>query len=519
MSRALSRAPIAGAAACAAAFGAVMFLVYGTLRAADLDARLYENLGRLATPARTPALGTLAHSADPLPLLVFLGVLAIFAFRWDRRPHLLAALGVVAGSAVTTQLLKVVLAHPRVQPAVGHGIGPVSFPSGHATAAMSMAIALVLVVPRRHRWAAVILGAAYAIAVSVTVIILGWHYPSDVLAGTLVATGFGFLALAALRAGGYLKPRPEIETVGRAPSPVLEVCLALAGCRACRDRDHPCRRPGRLRGLPDRRDLPRLRPRGRLLRAAHRDLGSRRGVSAATAIAVKSLTVERGGREVLHGLEFSVPTGAITGLLGPSGCGKTTLMRAIVGVQIIASGTVEVLGSPAGSASLRPRVGYVTQAPSVYGDLSVRENLAYFARILEVGARRVEEVVATVDLGESIDQVVNSLSGGQRSRASLATALLGNPEILVLDEPTVGLDPVLRVDLWRTFADLAGGGKTLLISSHVMEEAARCDSLLLMRDGDLMATMTPSTLRASTGEEGLEDAFLALIERSEGGAG
>ncbi len=242
-------------------------------------------------------------------------------------------------------------------------------------------------------------------------------------------------------------------------------------------------------------------------------------MSAATAIAVKSLTVERGGREVLHGLEFSVPTGAITGLLGPSGCGKTTLMRAIVGVQIIASGTVEVLGSPAGSASLRPRVGYVTQAPSVYGDLSVRENLAYFARILEVGARRVEEVVATVDLGESIDQVVNSLSGGQRSRASLATALLGNPEILVLDEPTVGLDPVLRVDLWRTFADLAGGGKTLLISSHVMEEAARCDSLLLMRDGDLMATMTPSTLRASTGEEGLEDAFLALIERSEGGAG
>ena len=229
MSRALSRAPIAGAAACAAAFGAVMFLVYGTLRAADLDARLYENLGRLATPARTPALGTLAHSADLLPLLVFLGVLAIFAFRWDRRPHLLAALGVVAGSAVTTQLLKVVLAHPRVQPAVGHGIGPVSFPSGHATAAMSMAIALVLIVPRRHRWAAVILGAAYAIAVSVTVIILGWHYPSDVLAGTLVATGFGFLALAALRAGGYLKPRPEVESAGRAPSPVLEVCLALAG--------------------------------------------------------------------------------------------------------------------------------------------------------------------------------------------------------------------------------------------------------------------------------------------------
>ena len=195
---------------------------------------------------------------------------------------------------------------------------------------------------------------------------------------------------------------------------------------------------------------------------------------------------------VLRGLGFTVPSGQITGLLGPSGCGKTTLMRAMVGVQIVASGSVEVLGAPAGSASLRPRVGYVTQAPSVYGDLSVRENLAYFSRILGVEPGRIDEVVTTVDLGECIDQVVRDLSGGQRSRVSLATALLGDPELLVLDEPTVGLDPVLRVDLWRTFAELAEGGKTLLVSSHVMEEADRCDSLLLMRDGDLLATLTPS---------------------------
>ena len=240
-------------------------------------------------------------------------------------------------------------------------------------------------------------------------------------------------------------------------------------------------------------------------------------MSAATAISVDALVVERGGHEVLHGLGFTVPSGQITGLLGPSGCGKTTLMRAIVGVQIVASGSVEVLGAPAGSASLRPRVGYVTQAPSVYGDLSVRENLAYFSRILGVEPGRIDEVVTTVDLGESIDQVVRDLSGGQRSRVSLATALLGDPELLVLDEPTVGLDPVLRVDLWRTFAELAEGGKTLLVSSHVMEEADRCDSLLLMRDGDLLATLTPSELRARTGEDGLEDAFLALIERSERG--
>ncbi|MGZ8666282.1 MAG: ABC transporter ATP-binding protein [Solirubrobacterales bacterium] len=240
-------------------------------------------------------------------------------------------------------------------------------------------------------------------------------------------------------------------------------------------------------------------------------------MSAATAISVDELVVERGGHEVLHGLGFTVPSGEITGLLGPSGCGKTTLMRAMVGVQIVSSGSVEVLGAPAGSASLRPRVGYVTQAPSVYGDLTVRENLAYFARILGVGPGRVEEVVTTVDLGESIDQVVRDLSGGQRSRVSLGTALLGDPKLLVLDEPTVGLDPVLRVDLWRTFAELAAGGKTLLVSSHVMEEADRCDSLLLMRDGDLLATLTPPELLAQTGEDGLEDAFLALIERSERG--
>jgi membrane-associated phospholipid phosphatase len=229
MSRALSRAPIAAAAACAAGFGAVMFLVYGTFRAADLDARLFESLGRLATPARTPILDSIAHSADLAPLLAFLAVLAVLALRWGRRAHLIAALAAVAGAAITTQLLKIVLAHPRVQPALGHGIGPVSFPSGHATAAMSMAVALVLVAPRGHRWAAVILGAAYALAVSVTVIVLGWHYPSDVLAGTLVATGFGFLAIAGLRAAGQPAVEREAQARPRELSPGLEIGVALAG--------------------------------------------------------------------------------------------------------------------------------------------------------------------------------------------------------------------------------------------------------------------------------------------------
>jgi len=233
-------------------------------------------------------------------------------------------------------------------------------------------------------------------------------------------------------------------------------------------------------------------------------------VSAEPAVAAEYLTVVRGGKEVLHRVSFAVPRGGITGLLGPSGCGKTTLMRCVVGVQLIESGGVEVLGAPAGSPELRPRVGYVTQAPSVYGDITVGENLRYFARVLGVDAARVGEVIETVALHEH-DRVANKLSGGQRSRISLATALLAEPDLLVLDEPTVGLDPVLRVELWNTFTSLTERGTTLLVSSHVMDEAERCDSLLLMREGNLLATETPDGLRSRTGEQDLEDAFLALI--------
>jgi ABC-2 type transport system ATP-binding protein len=235
-------------------------------------------------------------------------------------------------------------------------------------------------------------------------------------------------------------------------------------------------------------------------------------MQAGAAIAVDGLRVRRGGNPVLHGLSFEVPRGQITGLLGPSGCGKTTLMRSIVGVQIVESGRVEVLGEPAGSPALRPRVGYVTQAPSVYGDLSVRENLGFFARVLGVSAARVQETIETVSLREHVDQVAASLSGGQRSRVSLATALLGEPDLLVLDEPTVGLDPVLRRELWGTFARLAEAGTTLLVSSHVMDEAEHCDELLLMREGELLAAESPDALRERTGQRQLGDAFLALIE-------
>ncbi len=230
------------------------------------------------------------------------------------------------------------------------------------------------------------------------------------------------------------------------------------------------------------------------------------------AIAVHHLRVRRGGTLVLPGIDLSIARGRLTGLLGPSGSGKTTLMRCIVGVQNVDGGTVVVLGEPAGSPGLRRRVGYVTQGASVYGDLTVRENLRYFVDVLGAPRSNVDDAMRTVDLGGHEDQVVRTLSGGEQSRVSLAAALLGRPEVLVLDEPTVGLDPVLRRDLWATFHRLAGDGVTLVVSSHVMDEAARCEDLVLMREGRIVAAETPGELLARTGTSDLEDAFLALAE-------
>ncbi len=203
----------------------------------------------------------------------------------------------------------------------------------------------------------------------------------------------------------------------------------------------------------------------------------------------------------------------MTGLLGPSGCGKTTLIRSIVGVQKVAGGTVRVLGEPAGTPALRRRVAYVTQSPSVYADLTVAENLRYFARVLGAPAGAIARALTAVDLTDAEHQIVGTLSGGQRSRVSLAAALLGRPDVLILDEPTVGLDPVLRRDLWDLFHRLADDGATLLVSSHVMDEAARCDRLLLMREGRILADTTPAELRERTGEQEMEAAFLRLVEQ------
>lgn len=229
------------------------------------------------------------------------------------------------------------------------------------------------------------------------------------------------------------------------------------------------------------------------------------------AVQARNLSVVRDGTQVLQELTFQISAGQIVGLVGPSGSGKTTLMRVVVGLQKIASGSVEVLGLPAGKKILRSRVGYMAQSPSVYQDLSVGQNIAYFARILGCKHGEAEWVIEAVDLQAQRNQLVQNLSGGQRARVSLAVALLGKPPLLVLDEPTVGLDPVLRNKLWALFRKLSDDGATLVISSHVMEEASRCDHLLLVRDGALLADDSVEQILSSTGTRDVEAAFLQLV--------
>lgn len=233
------------------------------------------------------------------------------------------------------------------------------------------------------------------------------------------------------------------------------------------------------------------------------------------AVEIEGLRIDRGHREVLHGVDAQLPRGAITGVLGPSGSGKTTLLRAIVGVQVVRAGTVTVLGHPAGSPVLRRQVGYVTQSPSIYLDLSVVENVRYFARLHDADAGTVEDTLESAGLTGVRGQLAGDLSGGQLSRTSLACALVSGPELLVLDEPTVGQDPVLREELWDWFRRLVADGSTLLISSHVMDEASRCDQLLLIREGTVIAHDTPDAIRAAAGTEDMDAAFLALIRERE----
>lgn len=231
------------------------------------------------------------------------------------------------------------------------------------------------------------------------------------------------------------------------------------------------------------------------------------------SVIISNLKVVRDKKTIIPNLTMSVGRGIIAGILGPSGSGKTTIFRSIVGVQQTQAGTITVLGQPAGAKDLRTRIGYFTQSASIYSDLTSLENLRYFARLLGDSEISVEEAIDLVDMRKNRKQIASSLSGGEKARLALATALLGKPELLILDEPTVGLDPVLRRDLWDLFHRLADQGKTLLISSHVMEEADRCDILFLLRDGKVLASGTPQGLKEETGRDEMEDVFISLVEK------
>jgi ABC-2 type transport system ATP-binding protein len=228
-------------------------------------------------------------------------------------------------------------------------------------------------------------------------------------------------------------------------------------------------------------------------------------------IKISSLSVDIAGNRILNNLSVDIPTGKIIGLFGPSGSGKTTLIRALVGRQRISHGSVKLLDLPAGSVSLRQDIGYMPQEAAYYTDLTVRQNIDYFASIKGQPKSSVDEIIKTVDLSRQSKQLVETLSGGQRSRVSLAIALLGNPKILFLDEPTVGVDPVLRLQFWELFRKLAGEGVTLIVSSHVMDEARHCDFLLLLRDGEILSYGTPAELKKRTDTNTIEESFLKLV--------
>lgn len=229
------------------------------------------------------------------------------------------------------------------------------------------------------------------------------------------------------------------------------------------------------------------------------------------SIRADKLSVRKDGNRILNEVSFEVPSGSITGLIGPSGSGKTTLMRAIVGLQKI-TGKLIVLDEVAGSKKLRTQVGYVTQAPAIYEDLTVIQNLRYFSRLVRSSQSSVEKTLERVHLTEKRSRLAKHLSGGEKARVSLAVALLGDPELLVLDEPTVGLDPVLRQELWQLFTELAGQGKTLIVSSHVMDEADRCESVLLLREGALLWHDSRASLLKSTQTHSVEEAFLKMVK-------
>lgn len=229
-----------------------------------------------------------------------------------------------------------------------------------------------------------------------------------------------------------------------------------------------------------------------------------------TAISMRDARIVRGGVEIIPSLTLDIPAGMVFGMVGPSGSGKTTIMRAILGLTRLAGGSATVLGKPAGDASLRPRIGYMPQGSGVYPDLSGRENLAFFASVYRAPGARIGEVLDLMGLTRIADRPLSTYSGGEIQRIGLAMALMHRPELLVLDEPTVGLDPRIRRTLWDHFRAWAEEGTTLIVSTHVMDEADRCHAIGFINKGTLVTTGSPDEIRRLTGYNDLESAILAL---------
>lgn len=234
------------------------------------------------------------------------------------------------------------------------------------------------------------------------------------------------------------------------------------------------------------------------------------------AVKIKNLSIVLGGQiKALKHINLELPPGKITGFIGPSGAGKTTLIKCIVGRLEVSKGSVDIFGLPAGSPNLRSSVSYMTQELSVYTDLTVSENLGYFARMVGLSrtetAKTIKDLLQVIDMPDKANTLVSNLSGGQKQRVSLAIALIGAPKLMVLDEPTTGLDPALRENLWRLFYKIAAGGTTLIISSHSMDEAGRCEDLVLIREGEIIAHDEPKELLRKTDTGSVEQAFLKLV--------
>jgi ABC-2 type transport system ATP-binding protein len=230
-----------------------------------------------------------------------------------------------------------------------------------------------------------------------------------------------------------------------------------------------------------------------------------------TAIETVGLTKRFGRLTAVDSMDLALPAGRIYGLLGPNGSGKTTLIRLLAGLARPTSGEARVLGLEMPSRPNLARIGYMTQADGIYTELSVWENVSFFAALFGVHDRVVlSRILEVVQLADRRKTPANELSGGMRRRLSLACALVHHPAVLFLDEPTVGIDPALRVQFWEYFRRLAADGTTILVSSHVMDEADRCDELLLILHGKLLAQGSSREVQAMAGAATLEEAFLRL---------